>query len=112
MRIGTPVGLRKARIEIIPLIDIMFFLLASFMIVSLKMIHVQSLKMDLPTAAVFTSKAKPEMVNIEVDSLGDPYVDNQRHTLDPCDSKSGGEGHPVMGVNDVERFAARDFSSE
>ena len=32
---SSPVPIKKARIEIIPLIDIMFFLLASFMLVSL-----------------------------------------------------------------------------
>ena len=32
MRIGSPIPKKHARIEIIPLIDIMFFLPASFMI--------------------------------------------------------------------------------
>ncbi|HSP44054.1 MAG TPA: biopolymer transporter ExbD, partial [Luteolibacter sp.] len=31
----------EARIEVIPLIDIMFFLLAAFMLVSLSMTHMQ-----------------------------------------------------------------------
>jgi hypothetical protein len=35
MRLSSPVPHKRARIEIIPLIDIMFFLLASFMMVSL-----------------------------------------------------------------------------
>ncbi|PYK57312.1 MAG: biopolymer transporter ExbD, partial [Verrucomicrobia bacterium] len=35
MKIGSPLPHKKARIEIIPLIDIMFFLLASFMMASL-----------------------------------------------------------------------------
>ena len=35
---NMPPPRRKARIEIIPLIDIMFFLLASFMLISLSMI--------------------------------------------------------------------------
>ena len=40
----------EARIEIIPLIDIMFFLLASFMLVSLSMVNLKSMKLNLPTA--------------------------------------------------------------
>ena len=36
MRLSSPVPKKRARIEIIPLIDIMFFLLASFMMVSLE----------------------------------------------------------------------------
>jgi biopolymer transport protein ExbD len=31
----SPVPMKKARIEIVPLIDVMFFLLAAFMMVSL-----------------------------------------------------------------------------
>ena len=67
-------GHKKARFEIIPLIDIMFFLLASFMMVSITMIRVESLRMDLPTPAASTSSKKPEMINLEVDPLGDAYV--------------------------------------
>ena len=37
-------GRKKARIEIIPLIDIMFFLLACFMLVSLTMVTSKSVK--------------------------------------------------------------------
>ena len=44
----------EARIEIIPLIDIMFFLLAAFMLVSLTMVNMRSVKIDLPTATVST----------------------------------------------------------
>ena len=51
MRVGSPYPHKKARIEIIPLIDIMFFLLASFLLPSLSMMRLQSVKMDLPTAA-------------------------------------------------------------
>ena len=47
----------EARIEIIPLIDIMFFLLASFMLVSLSMVNMKSVKVDLPTAAASTPDA-------------------------------------------------------
>lgn len=85
MKIASPVHPRKARLEIIPLIDIMFFLLASFMMVSLTMIRVESLKMDLPTPTAVTPGKKPEMINLEVDSLGDAHVvlgtERQRKTL-------------------------------
>jgi biopolymer transport protein ExbD len=36
---SSPVQIKKARIEIITLIDIMFFMLASLMLVSFKMIN-------------------------------------------------------------------------
>ena len=77
MKIGSPFPHKKARIEIIPLIDIMFFLLASFMMASLTMIRLQSIKMDLPTATMATRDFKPDIVNISVDKLGDIYVEKK-----------------------------------
>ncbi|MGV3757387.1 MAG: ExbD/TolR family protein [Verrucomicrobiota bacterium] len=81
MKIGSPLPHRKARIEIIPLIDIMFFLLASFMMVSLTMVKLQSIKMDLPTATQATKDFKPDLINISVDKLGDIYIEKERKTL-------------------------------
>jgi biopolymer transport protein ExbD len=75
MKIGSPLPHKKARIEIIPLIDIMFFLLASFMMVSLTMIRMQSIKMDLPTATAASRDFKPDILNIQVDKIGDMYID-------------------------------------
>lgn len=50
----------EARIEIVPLIDIMFFLLASMMLVSLGAVKLKLLKADLPVAvAGAPSKASP-----------------------------------------------------
>ena len=77
MKIGTPIPHRKARIEIIPLIDIMFFLLASFMLASLTMIRMQSIKMDLPTATVASRDFKPDILNIDVDKTGQMYVEKK-----------------------------------
>ncbi|NLH73525.1 MAG: biopolymer transporter ExbD [Verrucomicrobia bacterium] len=81
MKIGTPLPHKKARIEIIPLIDIMFFLLASFMMVSLTMIHMQSIKMDLPTAVMGQKDFKPEIINIDIDKTGQPYIEKEPKTL-------------------------------
>ncbi len=81
MRIGTPLSHKKARIEIIPLIDIMFFLLASFMMASLSMIRLQSIKVDLPTATQAKRDLKPDILNLAVDKLGDVYIEKERKTL-------------------------------
>ena len=80
MRIGSPLPHKKARIEIIPLIDIMFFLLASFMMASLTMIRMQSIKMDLPTATAATRDFKPDIVNVAVDKKGDIFVEKKQVT--------------------------------
>jgi len=81
MKIGSPFPHKKARIEIIPLIDIMFFLLASFMMASLSMMRLQSIRMNLPTATVAKRDTKPDMVKIAVDNLGNMTIDKQ--PLDP-----------------------------
>ncbi len=67
---SSPVPQRKARIEIIPLIDVMFFLLASFMMISLSMQNMQSRKMDLPEAMTARPDFKPDIFNIGVDRTG------------------------------------------
>jgi biopolymer transport protein ExbD len=50
MQVASPIPHKRARIEIIPLIDIMFFLLASFMMVSLSQTHMKGIKVGLPAA--------------------------------------------------------------
>jgi len=67
----------EARIEIIPLIDIMFFLLASFMLVSLSMVNLKSVKVNLPTATTATLETKNDFASISVDKAGAVYLDKQ-----------------------------------
>jgi len=49
MRMRSPIPKKHARIDIIPLIDIMFFLLASFMMVSLSQTHMKGIPVNLPS---------------------------------------------------------------
>ena len=77
---SSPVQIRKARIEIIPLIDIMFFLLASFMLVSLTMINMKAIEVNLPTAASAQPNTKPDFVIVSVDALGDFYFEKEKVT--------------------------------
>ena len=67
----------EARIEIIPLIDIMFFLLASFMLVSLSMVNMKSVKVNLPTATSATADTKKDFLNISVDKAGLVFLDKR-----------------------------------
>ena len=48
---------RRARIEIIPLIDVMFFLLATFVMVSLSMVQQRGITVNLPSASSATPLA-------------------------------------------------------
>ena len=66
-----------ARIEIVPLIDIMFFLLAAFMLVSLSMVNLKSVKVNLPTATTATAETKNDFLNISVDKSGMIFCDKQ-----------------------------------
>lgn len=67
---------QEARIEIIPLIDIMFFLLASFMLVSLSMVNLKSVKVDLPTATTADSESdKKDLISLSVDASGTTYFE-------------------------------------
>ncbi len=77
MKIRTPMPARKMRLEIIPLIDIMFFLLASFMMVTLQMQIVRTVKANLPTATQASSNQKPDLVALFVNRDGQLSVDKK-----------------------------------
>jgi len=70
-------GRKKARIEIIPLIDIMFFLLACFMLVSLSMANSKSVKVTLPTAQTGDPENKPRTLAVSVDASGGVFLDKR-----------------------------------
>lgn len=70
-------GRKKANIQIIPLIDIMFFLLAAFMLVSLSMATTKSVKVSLPTAQASSPDNHPNTLAISVDATGGIYLDKR-----------------------------------
>jgi biopolymer transport protein ExbD len=78
MKMRSPIPKKHARIEIIPLIDIMFFLLASFMMVSLSQSHMKGIRVNLPSAN--TPPPPPDQVkdyiSIRVAEGGLIYFDN------------------------------------
>ncbi len=78
MRFASPIPHKKARIEIIPLIDIMFFLLASFMMVSLSQVHMKGMKVELPTGVSGETQSKKDYVSLSVDRDGFFYFDKKR----------------------------------
>ena len=79
---GSPVPIKKARIEIIPLIDIMFFLLASFMLVSLTMINMKGIDVNLPTATSAQPNTKPDFTMVSIDALMDIYFEKDKVARD------------------------------
>jgi biopolymer transport protein ExbD len=82
MEVTSPIPRHKARIEIIPLIDIMFFLLASFMMVSLSQVHMKGMKVNLPTGTSGETQSKRDYISVSVDLDGNPYFDKEKMTYE------------------------------
>jgi biopolymer transport protein ExbD len=82
MRVASPIPKKHARIEIIPLIDIMFFLLASFMMVSLSQTHMKGIKVNLPANTVMPANKPKDFVSVRVAAGPVYYVENQAMTDD------------------------------
>jgi biopolymer transport protein ExbD len=72
-----PAESAEARIEIVPLIDIMFFLLAAFMLVSLSMVNMKSVKVNLPTATSAVGDTKRDIVDVSIDKTGLIFLDKK-----------------------------------
>jgi biopolymer transport protein ExbD len=68
-KIKVPVR-KKARIEIIPLIDVIFFLLATFVLFTLSLNAIRSVPVDLPQASPPSADKPPEAVTIQVSGDG------------------------------------------
>lgn len=80
MRLPLPAGKRRARIEIIPLIDIVFFLLATFVMVSLSMVKNQGIAVKLPGAATGAAEERKTHTSVTVTESGVIYFDKERIT--------------------------------
>lgn len=81
MKVALPVQRKHVRIEIIPLIDVMFFLLASFMMVSLQLDHSKNIRVELPQASTSHRDFKPNMLNIAVDKDGHTWLEKKEIAL-------------------------------
>lgn len=78
-------GKKAARIEIIPLIDIIFFLLATFIMVSLSMTKNQGVNVMLPTAGTAASLGDQQevekAVTLSVNEKGEVFYNKDKITL-------------------------------
>lgn len=76
---------KKARIEIIPLIDIIFFLLATFIMVSLSMTQNQGVSVALPSAATAASlgdqQEMQKAVTLSVNEKGEVFYNKDKIAL-------------------------------
>ena len=81
MKILSPIPRRRTRIVIIPLIDIMFFLLASFMMISLQLSKTENIMVHLPFASQARQDFRPDMVNLAVDKSGAVWLEKKAVSL-------------------------------
>ena len=73
---------RRARIEIVPLIDIMFFLLATFVMVSLSMVKNRGIPVILPAASTSAAQEHKDHVTVSIAETGQLYLDKRELTLE------------------------------
>jgi len=82
VKIALPGGRRRARIEIIPLIDIVFFLLATFVMVSLSMVKNQGIPVNLPVSATAGPQSRDNYNVITVTQKGEIYFDKEKLSME------------------------------
>ncbi len=68
---------RKSRIEIIPMIDVMMFLLVFFVLISLNVIPALGLKTKLPTSSSATQENPPKRIIVTLLRDGTIQADGQ-----------------------------------
>jgi biopolymer transport protein ExbD len=84
----------EARIEIVPLIDIMFFLLASFMMVSLSMTQLQRVPMELPVASSGVSETQVPQLHLALSAEGVMKLEQKVITLTELAERLRAEPEP------------------
>jgi len=82
MNIPSPRAHKRARIEIIPLIDIVFFLLATFVTVSLSIMKNQNISVNLPVASTSASQERKDYTTISVNEKGDYFFNKEPITME------------------------------
>lgn len=70
--------MKKARIEIIPMIDTIFFLLVFFMFTSLSMVKMKGMDISLPKDSTATSQKPPPQVVITIDEAGSYFLNTDK----------------------------------
>ena len=95
---------RKARIEIVPLIDVVFFLLATFVMVSLSMTRSQGMQVQLPSASTSQVQDSSEKaLTLTVMETGEIFYNKEKITVAQLPFKlqsyKAGSKDPKLVVN-------------
>jgi biopolymer transport protein ExbD len=81
MRTWPKRSYKPVRIEIIPMIDVMMFLLVFFVLISIHVLPALGLKVALPHSAEPTRIEEPKRVTLTLTEDGDVYLDSERTDL-------------------------------
>ncbi len=76
MRINLDNEQEEARIEIVPLIDVIFCILTFFILASLQLTRQQAIGVDLPQAGTGTPQTR-DLLIVSLDDLGQVYVEQK-----------------------------------
>ena len=79
MRFRASREIKKTKIEIIPMIDTMFFLLVFFILASLNIIDLRGINIELPPSSMVKAPVRDPRdikLEVEIDANGNKYVNN------------------------------------
>jgi len=107
--IPSPRSRRRARIEIIPLIDIMFFLLATFVMVSLSMVKNRGIPVNLPAAATGAPQERQDSATLTITEKGEIFFNKQPVDAAQLDAALK---DLVAGTPEVKVFIGGDTKAE
>ena len=74
MKINLDTPAEEARIELVPLIDVIFCILTFFLLASLQLTRQQAINVDLPKAKTGQTQMR-EMLIVSIDDFGQTYID-------------------------------------
>ena len=94
---------RRGRIEIIPMIDVMFFLLVTFMLASLSMQSLHSVPVDLPQGEAAAMQPQ-QPVTLTITAANQIYLDTTPATIETLASVL----QPMLHGPDADVIVAAD----
>ena len=93
-------AVKRPRIEVIPLIDIIFFLLATFVMVSLSMVQNQGIVVTLPKAVTGQPREPSPVATVTVTEEGRWYLEKELVSAETLAERLGAlrRQHPDLRV--------------
>lgn len=76
MKINLDPPMQDVRIEVVPLIDVIFCILTFFILAAMGLTRLQAINLDLPQASTGAAQMR-EMLIVSIDPIGQTYVEKQ-----------------------------------